>query len=232
MARKTGYGQFCPLAKASEVFAERWTPLILREILLGSTRFSDIHRGVPLMSRSLLSKRLRELTRAGIVERVDSGNGYDEYVLTTAGEELRPIVLQLGVWGKQWTRAEFEAADLDVGLLMWDMRRRVDQRRLPGHRVVVQFQYRDAPTQYRRWWLVLTRDDIDLCMEDPGLQPDLTVQTDVGTMTSIWMGDLSFGTALQCRDLKIEGPAELRSRFPTWLQLSAFAEIDRRLGRE
>src|SRR5690349_2571524 len=115
MARNTGYGQFCPLAKASEVFAERWTPLILREILLGSTRFSDIHRGVSLMSRSLLSKRLQDLVRSGVLERVDSGNGYDEYRLTTAGEDLRPIVMQLGTWGKQWTRREFDREDLDVG---------------------------------------------------------------------------------------------------------------------
>lgn len=229
MARKTGYGQFCPLAKASEVFAERWTPLILREILLGSSRFSDIHRGVSLMSRSLLSKRLQELVRAGILERIDSGSGYDDYTLTTAGEELRPIVLQLGAWGKQWTRREFHAGDLDVGLLMWDMRRRVDQRRLPDRQVVVQFQYHDAPIQRRRWWLVLRRDDIDLCAIDPGLEADVTVRTDVRTMTGIWMGDLSFGTALQSRELEIEGPSELRTRFPTWLQLSTFAEVDRRL---
>jgi DNA-binding HxlR family transcriptional regulator len=229
MATKTGYGQFCPLAKASEVFAERWTPLILREILLGSSRFSDIHRGVSLMSRSLLSKRLQELIRAGVLERVDSGDGYDEYLLTTAGEDLRPIILQLGAWGKQWTRREFEAGDLDVGLLMWDMRRRVDQRRLPEGQTVVQFQYRDAPIQRRRWWLVLKRDDIDLCLVDPGLEPDVTVKTDVRTMTGIWMGDLSFGTALQTRELEIEGPSELRRGFPTWLQLSAFAEVDRRL---
>jgi DNA-binding HxlR family transcriptional regulator len=229
MARKTGYGQFCPLAKASEVFAERWTPLILREILMGSTRFSDIHRGVSLMSRSLLSKRLQELARAGVLDRVDSGNGYDEYLLTVAGEELRPVIMQLGTWGKQWTRREFDAGDLDVGLLMWDMRRRVDSRKLPDCRVVVHFQYRDAPVQRRRWWLVLKRDDIDLCLVDPGLEPDVVVKTDVRTMTGIWMGDISYGTALQRRDLEIEGPAELRTRFPSWLQLSTFAEIERRL---
>ena len=106
MARLTGYGQFCPLAKASEVFAERWTPLILREVMIGSTRFSDIQRGVPLISRSLLSKRLHDLVRAGGLQRVDSGKGYDEYLMTAAGEDLRPIIFQLGAWGKQWTRRE------------------------------------------------------------------------------------------------------------------------------
>src|SRR5947207_753862 len=123
MASKVSYGQFCPVAKACEIFAERWTPLILREMFMGSRRFSDIHRGVSLMSRSLLSKRLQELGRAGVIERIDSGSGYDEYRLTPAGEELRPIVVQLGNWGKQWTRSEFAPGELDIGLLMWDMRR-------------------------------------------------------------------------------------------------------------
>src|SRR5438874_12775126 len=116
MARKVSCAQFCPVAKACEVFAERWTPLILREMLMGSRRFSDIHRGVSLMSRSLLSKRLQELQRAGVIDRVDSGSGYDEYHLTPAGEELRPIVVELGNWGKQWTRSEMTPSDLDVGL--------------------------------------------------------------------------------------------------------------------
>ncbi|MCC6730253.1 MAG: transcriptional regulator [Chthonomonadales bacterium] len=229
MARLTGYGQFCPLAKASEVFAERWTPLILREVMIGSTRFSDIQRGVPLISRSLLSKRLQDLVRAGVLQRVDSGKGYDEYLMTAAGEDLRPIIFQLGAWGKQWTRRELPAGDLDVSLLMWDMRRRVNRSGLPERRVVVQFQYRDAPIHRRRWWLVLNRDDIDLCVVDPGLEADVTVRTDVRTMVGIWMGDLSFGAALQGRALEIEGPAEMRTRFPAWLLLSHFAEIDRRV---
>ena len=106
MSRKASYGQFCPVAKACEVFAERWTPLIIREMFLGSQRFSDIHRGVPLMSRSLLSRRLQELEQSGVVERTDSGRGYDLYTLTPAGAELGPIVVQLGTWGKQWTRSE------------------------------------------------------------------------------------------------------------------------------
>src|SRR5579862_6418872 len=123
MARKISYGQFCPVAQACEVFAERWTPLILREMFMGSRRFSDIHRGVPLMSRSLLSKRLLELEHAGVIEKTDSGLGYDLYCLTPSGEELRPVVVQLGNWGKQWIRSEVANQKLDVSLLMWDMRR-------------------------------------------------------------------------------------------------------------
>lgn len=228
MATRTGYGQFCPVAKASEIFAERWTPLILREMLMGSTRFSDIHRGVSLMSRSLLSKRLQELERAGVIERVLGDHGYDEYRLTSAGEELRSVVITLGNWGKQWTQAAMRAEDLDVGLLMWDMRRRIDFQQLPDAQTVVLFEYPDAPTRHRRFWLVLNRDDVDLCFVDPGLDTHLNVTCDVRTMVAIWMGDQSYGTALQSRALQLDGPAELRNRFPSWLRLSTFAEVDRR----
>lgn len=182
------------------------------------------------MSRSLLSKRLQELERAGVIERGPSGNGYDEYRLTMAGEELGPIVLQLGSWGKQWTRSEMSREDLDVGLLMWDMRRRIDHRQLPECRVVVHFQYHDAPLGRKRWWLVLNREDADLCLVDPGFEPDLFVTTDVRTMTSIWMGDQSFGSAMQVRALQIEGPGALRTRLPAWLRLSSFADVERRVG--
>ncbi|HZP84051.1 MAG TPA: helix-turn-helix domain-containing protein [Chthonomonadaceae bacterium] len=230
MTRKGTYGQFCPVAKASEVFAERWTPLILREMFMGSTRFSHIHRGVPLMSRSLLSKRLQELERAGVIERIDAGSGYDEYRLTPAGEELRPIVMLLGTWGKQWTRREMAPGDLDVGLLMWDMRRRIDYPQLPEEQVVVYFEYHDAPIKRRHWWLILNRDEADLCLVDPGLEPDLYVTTDVRTMVGIWMGDLSYGSALQTQALKIEGPRDLRNRLPSWLRLSVFADVERRAG--
>ena len=228
MAGKVSYGQFCPVAKACEVFAERWTPLILREMFMGSRRFSDIHRGVPQMSRSLLSKRLQELIRAGVIERAASGGGYDEYHLTLAGEELRPIVVQLGNWGKQWTKSAMDPVDLDAGLLMWDMRRRIDYQQLPPERVVVHFQYHDAPLNRRYWWLVLNRDEADLCLVDPGLEPDLYVTTDVRTMTAIWLGDLSYGSALQMQALRIEGPQEMRNRLPSWLQLSVFADVERR----
>jgi len=227
MARKVTYGQFCPVAKACEVFTERWTPLIVREMIMGSERFSDIHRGVPLMSRSLLSKRLQELERAGVVERIDTGGSHEGYRLTPAGEELGPIVVQLGNWGKQWIRGETTFRELDPGLLMWDMRRRIDLQQMPKEKVVVHFQYHDAPIKRRRWWLVINDSEVDLCLVDPGIEPDLHVTTTVDIMTGIWMGDVSYGAALQTRDLQIDGPAELRTRLPSWLRLSVFAEVER-----
>jgi DNA-binding HxlR family transcriptional regulator len=197
-------------------------------MLMGSKRFSEIHRGVPLMSRTLLSKRLQELEQAGIVERTDSGAVHDLYQLTPAGEELGPIVLQLGHWGKQWTKSEMTPRDLDAGLLMWDMRRRIDHQSLPDGQVVVHFLYPEAPLNRRRWWLVLNKEEADLCLIDPCLEPDLIVTTSVGTMTGIWMGDLSYGTALQKGDLQVSGSSNLRTRLPAWLRLSSFAEVERR----
>lgn len=229
MARRASYGQFCPVAKACEIFAERWTPLIVRELFMGSRRFSDLHRGVPLMSRTLLSKRLQELEQAGVVERIDSGAGHDLYCLTEAGADLGPIVVQLGQWGKQWTRSSMSSRDLDVGLLMWDMRRRIDSQTIPDERIVVQFLYPDAPIRRRLWWLILDGKEIDLCLVDPGLESQLQVTTSVKVMTGIWMGDLSYGMALQQGDLTVSGPNELRTRLPSWLRLSTFAEIDRRV---
>lgn len=228
MNNKSIYGQFCPVAKACEVFTERWTPLIVREMFAGSQRFSDIHRGVPLMSRSLLSKRLQELERAGIVERIVGDKGRVLYRLTPAGQELGPIVMQLGAWGKRWIRSELSERELDAGLLMWDMRRRIDHQKLPDRRVVVHFLYHDAAKNRRSWWLILDNNEADLCVVDPGLVPDLHVSTQVGTMMDIWMGDLSFGQALQTGDLEITGPSKLRSRLPSWLQLNFFADTETR----
>jgi len=229
MPSKISYGQFCPVAKACEVVTERWTPLVILQLYLGSQRFTDIHRGVPLMSRSLLSKRLQELERADIVERFDSGSGYDLYRLTPPGEELGPLVIQLGHWGKKWMRSELTARELDAGLLMWDMQRRIEHRALPKEQVVVHFLYHDAPVSRRRWWLILDRDSANLCLVDPGIQADLNVKTSVGTMTSIWMGDLSYGEALQSGDLELIGPTALRSRFPMWLRLSYYADVERQV---
>jgi DNA-binding HxlR family transcriptional regulator len=223
-----GYGQFCPVAKACEVVAERWTPLVLRELIVGSRRFNDLHRGVPLMSRSLLTRRLRELEDAGVVERRQGEQGGWEYRLTPAGEELRPVVEQLGEWGQRWARRDLGPEDLDASLLMWDLRRRVEREQLPDRRVVVRFEFRNVPRGHaakRVWWLVAEREDVDVCMKDPGFPVDLVMDADLGAFTRVWMGRLSFSDATRGGLVRLDGPRGLVRSFPSWLGLSLFAGI-------
>src|SRR5204862_2333936 len=173
---KTVYGQFCPVAVASEVFAERWTPVILRELVLGSRRFNEIQRGVPRISRALLVKRLRELAGHGVITSVGR-----EYRLTEAGEELGQIVVQLGHWGQRWT-SPVQRDTLDARLLIWDMRRRIAVERLPEKRTVVQFDFRGVPVSHkwpRTYWLVMERQEVDVCIIEPGFEVDLFVEADL-----------------------------------------------------
>lgn len=226
-----GYGQFCPVAKAAEIFAERWTPLVLRELVSGSRRFSDLHHGVPLMSRTLLAQRLRQLTDAGIVESSAKASGRGrEYHLTPAGEEFRPLIEALGEWGQRWARSKISAHDLDPGLLMWDIRRRVNIERLPSHRVVVFFEFRGVPRPsrtVRRYWLILERPDVDLCLKEPGYDVDLAVDADVAALTKVWMGDVRLGDAMRAGLVRLDGSLALRRAFPGWLALSGFAGVKR-----
>lgn len=222
-----GYAQFCPVAKASQVLTERWTPLVVRELLSGSHRFNELRRGVPLISPALLSERLRQLQDAGVVERRRPEKGsHWEYHLTPAGEELREVIERLGVWGQRWARSAEREPDLDVALLMWDLRRRVRLERLPSQRVVVQFDFSDAPPKQAQWWLVLDHE-ADVCLIHPGFAVDVRVATDVETMTRIWLGDLSFASALGSGALWMGGPPDLRRALPEWLALSVFADVDR-----
>jgi DNA-binding HxlR family transcriptional regulator len=223
------YGQFCPVAKASEIFAERWTPLVVRELICGSTTFNDLKRGVPLMSRTLLSTRLRELERAGIVERQPGqGRSSHTYHLTPAGEELRPIVLALGEWGQRWARGSVNPDDLDPTLLMWDMRRSIALDQVPDHRTVVSFVFTDVSQKVpKRTWLVIDPPDVDVCYKDPGFEENLVVTTPLERLIQVWMGDVSFGASLRDGSIVVDGPRKLASKFPDWLQLSAFAPIER-----
>jgi DNA-binding HxlR family transcriptional regulator len=224
-----GYGQFCPVALAAEIFAERWTPLIIRELLCGSRRFSDLVRGVPRMSRTLLAQRLKSLERAGLVERIPGPavRGL-EYALTPAGEDLRPVVVALGVWGQRWVRTEVKKEHADPELLMWDIHRRLHMDRLPERRTVVLFEFEDARPELRRIWLVLDRSGVDVCYVDEGLTEDLTARTDVRTLTAVWMGDIAIEEAIRSEKIRLEGPVSLARAFPTWLQLSSFASVERR----
>ena len=222
-----GYGQFCPVAKASEILAERWTPLILRELLCGSHRFNDLSRGVPLMSRSLLAKRLRELERANVVERrgLRGDARASEYHLTPAGVELAPIIEAIGTWGRRWVVQELADDDLDPSLLMWDIRRNAGGDHRPDRDVVVRFELADLHGAKRRWWLLLTADgSVDLCMTDPGFDVDLEVAVPLRALTTYWLGQVGWNQLLRDGELRLDGPAWMRRDLPRWLGTSRFAE--------
>jgi len=227
-----GYGQFCPIAQAAEVLTERWTPLVLRELALtGSHRFNDIQRGVPLMSSSLLSKRLRQLERAGIVERKQRLDGKGtEYHLTPAGNELAPVLVQIGIWSERWLRRPIFEETPDTGLLMWWVRGTVKADALPAARTVVHFRFRRAPEKLRNFWLVLP--DADLCLTDPGFGIDLIVRTDAKTLTAVWVGDLGLSAALKSGAVELDGARQLVRSFPNWFGLHPlFADVERPAGR-
>lgn len=218
------YGQFCPVAMAAEVLCTRWTPLLLRELCAGSTRFNELRRGVPRMSPSLLSKRLRELERAGIIERrFRDSAGSTEYRLTEAGRELEPLIMSLGVWGQRWVEARTSLKNLDPSLLMWDMRRNLDPTPMPENRAVIQFVYPELPEPRREWWLVIDESEVDLCSVDPGFDVDLYVVTDLGTMTRIWMGLTKVESAIAAGSLELTGNMRLGRTMQRWLGLSPFA---------
>ncbi|MGF1592671.1 MAG: winged helix-turn-helix transcriptional regulator [Kiloniellaceae bacterium] len=221
-----GYGQFCPLALASEIVGERWTPLVLRELMLGSTRFNDIHRGVPRMSPALLSRRLRTLESAGIVERRRAGARI-EYVLSEAGQALAPTIQSLAVWSKQWLPATLSDDRADPDLVMWDMHRRMHLDRMPEARTVIQFEFTDQPAAKRLRWIVGEPGSIDLCITDPGFDIDLFVETDSRTVTLVWYGDVPLSRAIQDGAIELHGPPHLCEAFPSWLQLNLLAEVRR-----
>lgn len=219
-----GYKQFCPLAMAAEVLCTRWTMVLIRELIAGSTRFNDLRRGVPKMSPTLLSQRLKDLEEAGVVERkpVPSERGVMEYHLTDAGRDLRDIVIAMGMWGQKWVESSLSLKNLDPSLLMWDMRRNLNPEPLPKRRTVIQFLYHDLPSTKRDWWLVIEPEgEVDLCWADPGFEVDLYVSTDLRTMTAIWMGVAD--VAAERDKLEFTGSRELSSTIQTWLGLSPFA---------
>jgi len=221
----SGYGQFCPVAKASEILAERWTLLVLRELMSGSHHFNELRRGVPLMSPALLSKRLRTLEDHGLVERVSEEGGGVAYHLTRAGEELRPVIEMVGNWGHRWVRTRFTPEDLDPTLLMWDMRRTVQPSAFPGPRTVVQFWLVDMPSSKRCWWLVCEGDEVDLCMSNYGFDVDLQLRTDLATLTRIWLGDIGLVRAQREGLLEVRGSNTLRRCLGRWLRKSPFATV-------
>jgi DNA-binding HxlR family transcriptional regulator len=219
------YGQFCPVARAAEVFGERWTPLVVRELLCGSTRFNEIRRGVPRMSTTLLAQRLRKLEEIGVIARA---NGTAEYHVTPAGEELRPIVMALGHWGSRWIGSRLERDQLDAGFLMWDVRR-FARRELfpPERRIVVQFRFTDGRQGERHWWLVVEHGEVDLCRDDPGHEVTLIVESTVRALTEIWTGDLVPEQAVRRGEVRVLGLAWDARNIWRWIGASVFAPTRR-----
>jgi len=223
------YGQFCPVAMASEILCSRWTVLVVRELLCGSTRFNDLRRGLPRMSPALLSKRLKELERAGVIVTTPNDRGGVEYRLSAAGEDLRPIVLGIGFWGQRWVESQVSLRNLDPSLLMWDMRRNLDGRALPPGRRTIQFQYPELPENRRNWWLVVEGGMVDLCSADPGFEIDLLVTSSLRNMTAIWMGIAAVRQEIETGRLELLGDAQVASTMQRWLGRSTFAAEPRRV---
>ncbi|MEU8230613.1 helix-turn-helix domain-containing protein [Actinoplanes sp. NPDC048967] len=220
------YHQFCPVAKAMELLDERWTLLIVRELVSGSSRFNDLRRGLPRMSPTLLSKRLHQLVAAGVVERRPT-DGEVQYTLTVAGQELRPIVEAVGAWGVRWV-GELGDADLDPKLLLWDMHRNIDHAVVPSGRTVVALTFPDVPAPHlRSWWLVIADGEADVCDEDPGHEITVSLTADLRTLVEVWRGDRTWTEALRTRRVRVHGPEAVRRALPGWFTLSLFAAVPR-----
>ncbi|SDE93259.1 winged helix-turn-helix transcriptional regulator [Limimaricola pyoseonensis] len=225
------YHQFCPVAMAAEVLCKRWTMLLVRELVAGSTRFNDLRRGVPRMSPTLLSQRLKELEAAGVLMREPAPGepAISEYRLTPAGEDLAPVVQAMGAWGQRWIEASVSLRNLDASLLMWDMRRNLDPAPLPRRRVTVRFRYPELPASRRDYWLVVEPDGaVDLCAADPGFEVDLFVTTDLRTMTAVWMGLETLEQAGM--KIALDGSRELAATMRRWLGFSVFAREPKLAG--
>ncbi|MCC6495982.1 MAG: helix-turn-helix transcriptional regulator [Propionibacteriaceae bacterium] len=221
----TAYGQFCPVAKAMEVLDERWTLLVIREMLLGSTRFNELRKGVPKMSPALLSKRLRTLERSGLVQRKNLA-GRTAYHLTQAGQELSTVVDALGEWGTRWI-GDLGEADLDPHLLMWDIRRTVPIERWPRARTVVAFELQEVVDSGSHWWLVVADGDVDLCDYDPGYEVNAVVTGSLRTLTRLWRGDVSWPEVLRSGNLVVAADSLVRRQVPEWLGQSLLSATPR-----
>jgi len=222
-----GYGQFCPVAKATELVGEKWTLLVLRELLLGTTRFNDFQRAMSRMSPTLLAKRLRQLEQSGIIirKKLSGRTGY-EYRLTAAGRELGPLIEVLAVWGMRWARSQLTDDELDVEFLMRELQRRLQTDHLPDGETVICLIF-DELTEHKTWWLLAGGDVVDLCTEDPGRDVDLYINSSVRTMVEIWEGDLDLRMALRNESIKAHGCRHLIRTMPDWLGICLYKDVQR-----
>ena len=219
------YGQYCPVARAAEILADRWTVLIVRELLADVSHFNELQRGLPHMSRTLLAERLRRLERFGVLERRIASRGKQtEYRLTAAGRELQPIIDRFGEWGARWAFGDPRPSELDPIILLWWMRRRVCIEAIGKRRVVIQFDFRSLRQDY---WLLIERSDVSVCLKNPGFDIDVIVSADIRAFYQVWLGRMSFSEAL-CKELvRLDAaPADARA-FPRWFAWSPMANAVR-----
>jgi DNA-binding HxlR family transcriptional regulator len=219
------YGQFCPVAKATEIIGEKWTLLVIRELLMGGTRFNELQRGLSHISPTMLSKRLDSLAEHGLVlkKKIPGQKGF-EYFPTKSCQELLPIIQSLGDWGMRWARSNLTEKDYDVELLMVYLKRSIVQEKFVGKETVIRFKFTDIE-EYPDWWLVVTGDDIDLCVNDPGKDVDVYFTSNVKTMADIWMGDTTYRKAIRAGDLKIVGDRNLTNNITAWMANSIFTDL-------
>ncbi|MFI6223942.1 winged helix-turn-helix transcriptional regulator [Nocardia salmonicida] len=210
-----GYGQYCPISRALDVLGERWSLLILRDLYVGTTRFNDLARGLPGLSRSLLAKRLRQFERAGLIEKLGT-----EHLLTEAGSQLEPILFGLGEWGARWTFGEPQEEELDAALLVWWMHTRLDTSMLPGLRQVLHVRFTD---DIRRFWIVVEAAVASVCETDPGYPVDVTINADVAGLYEVWLGRMPLTHAQHTGRIRFTGPPAITRRMPAVLRLSPVA---------
>jgi DNA-binding HxlR family transcriptional regulator len=222
-----GYGQFCPVAKVTELIGEKWTLLILRELLLGTTRFNDFQRAMSRMSPTLLAKRLRHLEECGIIirKKLSGQKGY-EYRLTAAGKELGPLIEVVAVWGMRWARGQLTNDELDVEFLMQELQRRLQTEHLPDGETVICLIFNEL-TKHKTWWLLVDGDVVDLCTEDPGKDVDLYINSSVRAMIEVWEGDVDMRTALRNGSVKAHGSRHLIRTMPEWFGVCLYKDVQR-----
>ncbi|SES22411.1 DNA-binding transcriptional regulator, HxlR family [Tranquillimonas rosea] len=220
-----GYGQFCPIAKAAEIFCERWTALVIRNLGAGAERFNDIHRGVPHMSATLLTKRLRQLEAEGLVRRQRGRSGKSwTYHLTQAGAEFLPLVGALGIWGQRWTRREIQEGELDLGLLIWGLEYSVDPTAFGSDRHVLRLDVSDQPEQKRLYWFVCEAGKLDLCVSDPGGSTDLFLEATLENFIRVYRGDVALETAVDDGRLTVDGAPKHIRRLRRWFNFDEMAK--------
>ncbi len=221
------YGQYCPVAQSLEILGDRWTLLIVRDLLSGTTHFNALARGLPGVSKGLLSSRLKRLEEHGILERVETGGGRSttEYLLTEAGRALNGVIASLMVWGAQWSFRDPSPEQLDPLLLMWWIKDRVSTDRLPSVRITVEFDFRLREREL--YWLVMRSEDVSLCVQHPGYDVDVVVDADLATFYKVWMGRMDYADAVSTRLLQLDALPELVRDFPNWFKWSLAAETIR-----